>query len=40
MICITAFMLLISVDLDGPQMGRLREPLVGLMPLKQYRSSL
>ncbi len=30
MTCIIAFMLLISVGLDGPQMGRLREPPVGL----------
>lgn len=40
MTCINAFMLLISAGLDGLQMGRLREPPVGLMPLKQYRSSL
>lgn len=40
MTCIIAFMLLISAGLDGRQMGRLREPPVGLMPLKQYRSLL
>lgn len=40
MTCIIAFMLLISVGLDGPRMDQPPELQVGPMPLKQCRSLL